>query len=361
MADGAILDDLRRETAAAGFALLGVARPTVGLGMAGFDAWIAAGFHGEMDYLPSARNERSDPRSVDPAVRSVVMRAAPYRTVEPTPPAVGAGRISRYAWGGDYHYVLKDRLKDARRRLRSRHEGFWFRIAIDSTPFMERPYAAAAGLGWIGKNTLLLNRSLGSWFFLVGLLVNVELPVDDETETDHCGTCTACLDACPTNAFVAPGRLDARRCISYLTIELDGPIPNDLRLSMGDWLFGCDVCQDVCPWNRKPKPTPDPAFHPLPGADPVSLAEVFDMDDAEFRRRFRDTPVFRAGRVGLQRNAAVVAGNQRCVDLLPRLQILTESSNTILADAARWAIDRIVGSLNTDDVAHGEGRATGLD
>jgi epoxyqueuosine reductase len=195
-----------------------------------------------------------------------------------------------------------------------------------------------AGLGWVGKNTLLLNRRLGSWFFLAALLTDVQLEPDEPHTADHCGTCRACLDACPTGAFVEPYVLDSRRCISYLTIELREPVPEELRSGVGEWLFGCDVCQDVCPWNRRPPHTSEPVFSPSEGANPVDLAALFELDDAAFRHRFRQTPLWRPKRRGLLRNAALVLGNRPTAAAFGGLARGLHDAEPLVRGACAWAL-----------------------
>ena len=217
------------------------------------------------------------------------------------------------------------------------------RGVVDTAPLLEREFAQLAGLGWIGKNTLLLNRQLGSWFFLAALLTDQELDYDTPQETDHCGTCRACLDACPTTAFVEPYVLDATRCISYLTIEQRGPIATELRAGIGDWVFGCDVCQEVCPWNRRVPVTTEPAFVPDPSQDPLALAELFFLSDTDFRTRFRHTPLWRAKRRGLLRNAATVLGNQRAGEATTALLHGLRDDEPLVREASAWALSRIGG------------------
>ena len=268
------------------------------------------------------------------------MLALPYRTVEPPPPKPGVAHISRYAWGTtDYHDVIHDRLKRLAKVLNELVPGAVARGVVDSAPLLEREFAQLAGLGWIGKHTLVLNRQVGSYFFLAALLTDVELDYDEPHQTDHCGTCTACLDACPTQAFPQPGVLNATRCISYLTIELRGPIPADLRSGIGDWLFGCDVCQDVCPWNRKAPATCEPAFQPIEQS--VDAVELLSISDEEFRRRFRHTPLWRSKRRGIVRNAAIVLGNQRRPETAPSLARALSDAEPLVRGAAAWALGQI--------------------
>jgi epoxyqueuosine reductase len=302
--------ELKVQAQRLGFALAGACPAAVPVGFARFQQWLAAGYAGEMQYLPDRAEAYRHPDSILEGARSLLMLAMPYRTAEPAEPGPGEGRVSRYAWGADYHDVIRDRLAALADWLRAQSPEARVRGVVDTAPLLERDFAMLAGLGWIGKNTLLLNSRLGSWFFLAALATDLELEYDPAQATDHCGTCRACLDACPTGAFTAPYVLDARRCISYLTIELREPIPRDLRDSVGDWLYGCDVCQDVCPWNNKASLTDEPAFAPDAARNPAQLAELFEMSDEEFRRQFRDTPLWRAKRRGLLRNAAIVLGNR---------------------------------------------------
>jgi epoxyqueuosine reductase len=222
--------------------------------------------------------------------------------------------------------------------LRSQVLGARARGVVDTAPLLEREFAQLAGLGWIGKNTLLLNRQNGSWFFLAALLTDLELAYDSARETDHCGTCRACLDACPTDAFPQPYVLDASRCISYLTIELRSSIPTELRSRIGDWLFGCDVCQTVCPWNSRAPQSAHSEFAPRSDSNPVDLISLFELDDAGFRARFRDTPLWRPRRRGLLRNAAIVLGNQQAAPSIPALIRGLDDAEPLVRGACAWAL-----------------------
>jgi epoxyqueuosine reductase len=244
-----------------GFSLRGICPAVAPPGALRFDQWLAAGHAGQMHYLADRREAYHHPASV------LVMLGMNYRTAEPAMSQPGEGRVSRYAWGdADYHDVVRERLDTLAEFFRERAPAARVRGVVDTAPLLEREFAQLAGLGWIGKNTLLLNREHGSWFFLAALLTDVALAYDAAHEADHCGTCRACLDACPTHAFPQPYVLDATRCISYLTIELRNAVPPALRAGMGDWLFGCDVCQEVCPWNSRPA-------HQPKGASPRLLGE----------------------------------------------------------------------------------------
>ncbi|MDH3717458.1 MAG: tRNA epoxyqueuosine(34) reductase QueG, partial [Planctomycetota bacterium] len=332
---------LKQEAHRLGFELCGICRPVTPGGYSRFRQWLETGYAGQMHYLSRRRQAYEHPRHVLDGVRSILMLGMNYRTAEPAPTRSGAGRISRYAWGSDYHDLIRERLNLLADQLTSWSTGAVARGVVDTAPLLEREFAELAGLGWIGKNTLLLNRQLGSWFFLAALLTDVELAYDEDRETDHCGTCTACLDACPTDAFVQPYVLDARRCISYLTIELKEAIPADLRIGLGDWLFGCDVCQDVCPWNSRAPVATEQSFLPGDEADPVELARLFTLDDDQFRARFHDTPLWRPRRRGILRNAAIVLGNQRCGEAMPALIEGLNDREPLVRGACAWALGHL--------------------
>ena len=228
--------------------------------------------------------------------------------------------MARYARGADYHDVLRERLNRLLAWLQSERPDCHGRGVVDTAPLLERDFARRAGLGWFGKNTMLLNKRLGSYFFLAACCSMWNCGRTNPLRRNHCGTCTACLDACPTSAFVGPGVLDARRCISYLTIELKGAVPLDLRRGLGDWIFGCDVCQEVCPWNRKAPAALDAAMQGRPELESLDLIELLGLSEVEFRRRFRDTALMRTKRRGLLRNAAFVLGNNGDERALPALR-----------------------------------------
>jgi epoxyqueuosine reductase len=312
-------------------------------------AWLGRGFAGEMDYLHRHADARRHPSHVLKDVRSVVMVGLSYNDTQPASsasadsdePGLGAchGKVARYARGPDYHDVLRERLKQLLAWLQQERPGCHGRGVVDTAPLLERDFARRAGLGWIGKNTMLLNTRLGSYLFLGALLLDLELPPDEPFTAEHCGTCTACLDACPTQAFVGPGLLDARRCISYLTIELRADVPEDLRPGLGDWVFGCDVCQEVCPWNRKaPAAT---AFPVQTDGSALDLIEVLGLSEDGFRQRFRGTALTRPRRAGLLRNAALVLGNLGQEAALPALRRALADPEPVVREAARWAIARI--------------------
>lgn len=339
-----ITGELKAEARRLGFDLCGICSAVSPPGFERFEHWLAAGYAGEMHYLSDRAAAYEHPSHVLEGARSVVLLAMNYRTEEPAgeqgeiPP--GYGRVSRYAWGTDYHDVIRERLNSLAEWLQRHVPAARVRGVVDTAPLLEREFAQLAGLGWIGKNTLLLNKQLGSWFFLAAILTDVELEYDEPFAADHCGTCRACLDACPTDAFVDAYVLDARRCISYLTIELRESIPNELRNALGDWLFGCDVCQDVCPWNHRAPQTTEPAFQPLDNVNPMELAALFNLDEAAFRARFRHTPLWRAKRRGLLRNAAIVLGNRPNLPANDALIRGLNDEEPLVRGACAWALGK---------------------
>ncbi len=333
---------IKEEAGRLGFALVGVCRAVEPTGATRLGEWLARGYAGEMSYLAEREQAYSHPRHVLEGTRSIVMLGLPYRTAAAREPEKGQGRISRYAWGdGDYHDVIHAKLKQLLAVLRGAVPGTRARGVVDSAPLLEREFAQLAGLGWIGKHTLLINKPAGSYFFLAALLTDAELVYDESFGAEHCGTCRACLDACPTQAFVQPYVLDASRCISYLTIEHRSPIPRELRSGIGEWLFGCDVCQDVCPWNQKAPESEEPALAPLAESNPIELAALFELDDEAFRQRFRNTPLWRTKRRGILRNAAIVLGNQRAVGAVAALVRGLADEEALVRGACAWALGEI--------------------
>jgi len=372
-----------------GFTLVGICPAVAPTGVSRLAEWLDRGYAGQMGYIAARQEAYSHPRHVLDGVRSIVMLGLPYFTswegeapAEPNPKSKiqnlksAYGRISRYAWGtGDYHDIIHDRLKQLIDFLHSLAPKATARGVVDTAPLLEREFAQLAGLGWIGKHTLLINKPAGSYFFLAALLIDLELTSDEPFSADHCGTCRACLDACPTNAFPEPYVLDATRCISYLTIELRESIPLELRSGIGDWLFGCDVCQDVCPWNQHAvgraspadAPSDDIPDNPNPESriqnpklsSPVDLISLFDLDDDAFRRRFRHTPLWRSRRRGILRNAAIILGNQQAVAAVPALIRGLNDAEPLIRGASAWALSQI----NTTEAlnAIGERRKTETD
>lgn len=335
--------DVKTEARRLEFDLVGIAPAVSPTTLASFREWVECGYDGEMHYIQRRAAAYEHPRHVLPPVRSVIVVAINYFPGDDKEHHQTSGfRISRYAQGsGDYHSAIKARLQQLAAFLHQKRPGCRTRPVVDTAPLLERDFARLAGLGWFGKNTMLINKQRGSWLFLGALLTDLELAPDQPHETAHCGTCTRCLDACPTQAFVAPHVLDARRCISYLTIELrDDPIPEALRPGVGDWIFGCDVCQEVCPWNRKATRTTVPEFQPQPNR-PRDVAELLGLTDEQFELQLASTPMERAGRRGLVRNAAIAAGNSGDESLIEPLQKLVDDPEELVRDAARWALQQL--------------------
>ena len=333
---------LKEQANTLGFQYAGICPAVTPLGFDRFEEWLASGYAGQMHYLPERSAAYQHPNSILDGVRSVVMLAMVYRTQPAEPVTAGAGRVASYAWGQqDYHDLIHKRLKQLRRHVENESPGALVRGVVDTAPLLEREFAQLAGLGWIGKNTLLLNKEAGSWFFLAALLTDQELVYDEPNKTDHCGTCRACLDACPTDAFPQPYVLDATRCISYLTIELRDHIPTELRPGMDEWAFGCDVCQDVCPWNSRTPASLEPDLQPLDPLNPLSLHELFDLDDDSFRERFRRSPLWRSKRRGILRNAAIVLGNQGSVASLQPLSQGLSDEEPLIRGASAWALGQL--------------------
>ncbi len=342
------IDGLRRaledEARTLGFVAIAVTRPDkVARSGKRLRAWIADGLHGEMGWMAKRLNWRADPEALWPEARSVIMLADSYAPPG-DPLAVLAAReraaISVYAQGRDYHDVVKKRLKRVGRWLIERHGG-QIKVFVDTAPVMEKPLAEAAGLGWQGKHTNLVSRELGSWLFLGAIFTTLDLTPDPPHE-DCCGGCRRCLDICPTAAFSAPYQLDARRCISYLTIELKGPIPRPLRPLIGNRIYGCDDCLAVCPWNKFARAA-NAAYAPREGAAAPLLAELAALDDAAFRARFSGSPIKRTGRGRFLRNVMVAMGNSGMPALLPHVEAALTDADPLVRGHAVWAASRLAG------------------
>ena len=369
-----LTQSIKSESNRLGFDLVGVCPAVAPNGFGQFLQWLEAGYAGEMLYLEERKEAYRHPESVLPGVTSLVMLGMHYQTQVPAESELeskpGTGRIARYAWGaGDYHDVIHAKLKQLKKFVQSLDESLVVRGVVDTAPLLEREFAELAGIGWRAKNTLVINKHGGSWFFLAALLVNSELEYDDPIQTDHCGTCTACLDACPTDAFVQPHVLDATKCISYLTIEHRSPIPVELRPMMENWILGCDVCQEVCPWNRKSPLSQQPEFAPLEEHNPIELRSLFDLDDDQFRARFRKTPLWRPKRRGILRNAAIALGNFPSSDNVASLCKGLNDGESLIRGASAWALGQHQDSavrpslqarleLETDEQVRGEIRSS---
>jgi len=359
---GELATTVKRAAEEAGFDLWGVAPAGPAPELDHFPAWIAAGRAGEMKYL-EARDERGDLKRaslarVAPWARSVVVCAINYNTAQPystefddgSSGNTGRGWISRYAWSReDYHEGVLRRLRQVEAALREAAEAeasarsaeqVITRAYVDTGPVVERVFAKYAGVGWIGKNTCIINQKKGSWLFLGVILTSVEL-APDLPAPDRCGTCTRCIEACPTDALIAPYQLDSNKCIAYLTIEKRGEIPDEMRAGIGRHVFGCDICQDVCPWNRKAPATTAPEFAPRPELVNPALDWLAEITAEEFRRVFRASPLRRAKRSGLRRNAIIAAGNSGDRKFLPMLEKLVSDGDETVAESAKWAKQRI--------------------
>jgi epoxyqueuosine reductase len=326
-----------------GFDVVGVARPDViGRAQEGLDAFLAEGFFGDMTWMQSTAARRRDPRALWPEVRSVIMLGMNYGPDEdPLAPLQlpGRGAISVYARGDDYHDVIKPRLKQLAQRLIAAAGGN-VKVFVDTAAVMEKPLAAAGSLGWQGKHTNLVSRDFGSWLLLGAIFTTLELEADSP-ETDRCGRCRACLDVCPTDAFPSPYRLDARRCISYLTIEHNGPIPRELRTPMGNRIFGCDDCLAVCPWNKFARQGREAKLAARDDRRAPALADLARLDDAAFRTRFAKSPIKRTGRNRFVRNVLIAIGNSRDRGLAPEAESLLSDDSALVRGAAVWALGRL--------------------
>ena len=316
-----------------------------------FDDWLDEGAHGEMEYMARATEKRRDPQKILDGAKSIIVLALNYFQGDSAPerPLTAAetaatteerarGRIARYAWGDDYHDVIAAKL--AKIDIFLRDFGGLQKCYVDTGPVLERDHAAQAGIGWHGKSTMLIDEKLGTWFLLAEILTTLELPADDPAR-DRCGTCERCINACPTGAITAPHKLDARRCISYLTIELKSTIPLELRSLIGDRIFGCDDCLDACPWNRFAKVSRESAFAARKSTTAYALRDYLRLDEVEFRDRFRTSPINRIKRRGFLRNVCVALGNIGTREDLPALERAALDSEPLIAEHAAWAINRI--------------------
>ena len=336
-----------------GFPLAGITTPDPPPHWPTYETWLALGRNGQMGYLSTdrARALRRDPRQILPECKSILVLAVPYPTPRPAQTAGEdilqdeggpRGRVAAYAQGTDYHLVLPERLRALVVYIEAKvGSPVPNRIYTDTGPLLERELAQRAGLGWIGKNTCLINPRQGSYFLLAEILLGISLEPDAPFGFDRCGACSRCIDACPTECILPDRTLDARRCISYLTIELKGSIPPDLRARMGDWVFGCDVCQEVCPWNRFADAQGDPAFTPRADGGAPELTVEADLSQQAFNRKFKDSPVQRAHRRGYLRNVAVALGNSGRPAVTSALKRLIEQGDALVREHAVWALDRI--------------------
>lgn len=347
------VEALQEQAKKLGFVLLGIADAQESPDYSKLCEWLERGYSGSMDYLERRREAYRHPRHVLEGCRSIVMLAMPYakhprtlrakgdssQTLHTDSEKIPMGTIASYASGlRDYHDVIHDRHGELVALLARMFPEMRSRGVVDTAPLLERSFGRLAGLGWQGKNTLLLNRELGSYFFLSAILTEAKLPASDARQTDHCGSCRACLDACPTQAFPLPRVLDATRCISYWTIEHRGSIPEEIRPGIADWLFGCDVCQIVCPWNRKPEPEVDRELTPESWDEKVDCLFWLELDESGFRERFRRTPFWRTRLRGMQRNAMIVAANTGRLDAVEAIERILGCGDPVLEETARWSL-----------------------
>lgn len=341
-------EEIKQLALECGFELAGVARADPAPESTHYQRWVDAGMAGAMGYLTDRRAElRNDPRSLLPSARSILCVGKLYNTSHPYSTGCGDAEIawiSRYAWGADYHDILRDGLNRLVERMHETGVRFEYKICVDTAPILERAYAYRAGLGWIGKNTCLINEPRGSWFFLGELLLSLDL-APDSPPPDRCGTCSRCIDACPTQAIVATGhdrpawQLDSRLCLSYFTIELRGVIPEQHRAECGRHVFGCDICQDVCPWNRRAPVTSEAGFEPCQPEPP--LERLAALSEQEFSELFRHSPVRRARYRGFLRNVAVAMGNARTEKFRAPLERLATLEDPLVSGHAQWALQQI--------------------
>ena len=336
--------ELKHRARALGFDLVGIAPVKTFPETEFYPKWLERGYAGEMRYLERQKPARMDPNSILPDARSVVVCALNYNTAKP-PTSYDRMRawISRYAWGEDYHEILKAKLERLARSIEEQSPTRT-RTYVDTGPLLERVFAKYAGIGWFGKNTCIINEKTGSWLFLGCIITDVDFACDTPVP-DRCGTCTRCIDACPTGAILEPYVLDSRKCISYTTIELRGEIAEDSRKGIGHHLFGCDICQDVCPWNRRAPQSSDPAFQPKQDLFWPELERLLDLNDDEWHSLIRGTAMKRAKVKGLLRNLMIVSGNSGARQLLPKLRKYLAHADEYVRSHADWAIK----SLSRDD------------
>ncbi len=342
--------DVKREASSLGFDLCGIAPAAAHPELEFFREWLDRGYAGDMEYLGRTADRRADVRAIMPTARSVISLATVYNTRHPHSTECAdesRAAIARYAWGDDYHVVVEARLDLLVDRLRHiADHSFEAKAYVDTGPVQERVYAHHAGLGWIGKNTCLINETIGSWVFLSTIICNLPLE-PDAPPLDRCGTCTLCLDACPTGALVEPRVLDATACLAYLTIETREDIPLEHRDSVGAHAYGCDVCQEVCPWNQRPSTavTADPHWQPRPGLDRPRLLDLWNRSDDELRDLLKGSPMKRAGLARFRRNLAIAIGNSGDAGAVPAL--LEQSANTaqdpVVAEHVYWAVEKLSG------------------
>ncbi len=345
----ALATDIKRWGQALGFQQLGITDTDLQATEQELQEWLDLGYHGEMEYMWRHGSKRTRPPELVDGTLRVISARMDY--LPPDDPAArvqadpAAAFISRYALGRDYHKTLRQRLQKLAKRIEQACGAFGYRVFVDSAPVMEKPLAVKAGLGWMGKHSNLINRRAGSWFFLGEIYTDLPLPVDKPV-SDHCGNCVACMDVCPTRAIVAPYQVDARLCISYLTIELQGAIPLALRPLMGNHIYGCDDCMMICPWNRFASPTPETDFLPRQGLDTATLCDLFCWTEEEFLRKTQGSPIRRIGHERWLRNIAVALGNGPATPaVLDLLQKQLGACSELVGEHISWAVSRLEGRI----------------
>ncbi|MEH6357744.1 MAG: tRNA epoxyqueuosine(34) reductase QueG [Pseudomonadales bacterium] len=334
-----------------GFQALGITDIELGVHEARLQDWLDKGLHGDLGYMAQHGSKRSHPEELIPGTLRVISARLDYLTVEARETDnredADHARVSRYAMGRDYHKLIRKRLSKLAEKIEAAAQELsgeatipnQFRAFVDSAPVLERALAEKAGLGWIGKNTMLMSREAGSYFFLGEIYTNLPLPIDQPDDKNNCGKCTACLDVCPTNAFVSPYVLDAKKCVSYLTIELKGSIPEELRAPIGNRIFGCDDCQSSCPWNRFAKPTDELDFQPRHGLNTAQLIDLFNWSEEEFLDRTAGSAIRRSGYEGWLRNIAVALGNApSSIPVIEALKQRADDSSEVVQEHVKWAL-----------------------
>ena len=347
-----LTQQIQRRAHELGFELVGIIPAAHSETIVRYREWVENGYAGTMHYLKRHLPLKADVRQLLTEAKSVISLAMNYYTLDP-PKALaedpGRGQISRYAWGDDYHELIRERLLELVEFIKRAAEAeLKTRVCVDTAPVIEREYAQKAGIGWIGKNTNLIHWRSGSWYFLSEILVSVALESEVPMLRGSCGTCTRCIEACPTDAIIEPNLLDSRRCISYLTIERKESIPKQLRPQMGNLIFGCDICQEVCPWNSKAVPTTEPGFHPRDGNLVPQLLSLLGMTQQEFSRRFKGSPIKRAKRRGFLRNVLVAIGNWGERRAVPALKGALADAEPLIRSHAAWALGRVGGAAAKD-------------
>ena len=352
MSIAAVSKSIKEKALEIGFDLIGISPVDSFPENQFYKEWLARGFAGEMKYMEKEPEKRENIRKILPDARSVVSCGLNYNTNYPysmNETDQEKGWISRYAWGDDYHDIMKKKLQILLESIKANSpQEIKARVYVDTGPVLERVYGKYSGIGWFGKNTCLINQKVGSWIFVGEIITNIELDYDN-TAPDRCGTCIRCIDACPTGALLEPYVLDSRRCISYLTIEYRGMIPLEHRDKTGNNIFGCDICQDVCPWNRRAKVTDESSFKPRDGLYNPDLASLSQLTEKDFRRAFKGNPIKRAKGNGLLRNIVVAMGNSGLKDFIPYLEESLKDKDPIVRAHSAWALSKLEGedSYNT--------------